>query len=322
MKHFSNTLRTALGATALVALGSTAQADIVHLDDVIVDGSICVGLDCVNGESFGFDTLRLKENNLRIKAQDTSNSASFPTNDWQITFNETSNGGANKFSIDDIDGGRTPFTIEASAPSNSLYVDDGGRLGFGTSTPVVELHVVNGDTPTLRLEQNGSSGFTPQTWDVAGNEAGFFVRDVTNGSTLPFRIIPTAPSQSLVIDADGQVVMGSGTVANAQLHVIAGGAAQNTGTADDVIIQDDGPARMALINTAATVNTAWTFNSNNTLRISAGTDASEFEFTNDGIFGTEGTCMEFNINTAGSQFACTFTVGGGVSCTGVGTTCP
>ena len=155
-----STLRLALGATALTLIGSVASADQVILDDLIVDGSLCVGFDCVNGESFGFDTIRMKENNIRIKAQDTSTSASFPTNDWQLTFNDTSNGGANKFSIDDIDGGRTPFTIEAGAPSHSLYTDDGGRIGFGTATPVVELHVKDGDTPTLRLEQDGSSGFT------------------------------------------------------------------------------------------------------------------------------------------------------------------
>ena len=118
--------------------------DQVFFDDLIVNGSICAGLDCVNGESFGFDTLRLKENNLRIRAQDTSNSASFPTRDWQITFNDSSNGGKNKFSIDDIDGARTPFTIEAGAPSNSLFVEDGGRIGFGTATPTVDLHVVFG----------------------------------------------------------------------------------------------------------------------------------------------------------------------------------
>ena len=32
--------------------------DQVILDDLIVDGSACIGLDCVNGESFGFDTIR------------------------------------------------------------------------------------------------------------------------------------------------------------------------------------------------------------------------------------------------------------------------
>ena len=185
--------------------------DQVIADDLIVQGSACVGMDCVNGESFGFDTLRLKENNLRIKFQDTSNSASFPSRDWQITANDSGNGGQNKFSIDDIDGGRTPFTIEAGAPSHSLYADDGGRVGLGTSTPVVELHVVDGDTPTLRLEQDGSSGFTAQTWDVASNETNFFVRDATNGSRLPFKIRPSAPTNSLFIDTDGDIGLGDAT---------------------------------------------------------------------------------------------------------------
>ncbi len=192
--------------------------DQVINDDLIVTFSACIGNDCVNGESFGFDTLKLKENNLRIKFDDTSNSASFPNNDWQITANDSTNGGANKFSVDDITGGRTPFTIEASAPSHSLYVDDGGRIGLGTSTPVVELHVVDGDSPTLRLEQDGSSGFTPQTWDLAGNETNFFVRDVTNGSKLPFRIRPTAPTNSIYVDTDGDVGMNTSSP-GASLHV-------------------------------------------------------------------------------------------------------
>lgn len=189
-------------------ISSMAQADQVILDDLIVDGSSCVGQDCVNGESFGFDTIRLKENNLRIKFQDTSNSASFPTNDWQLTANDSANGGLNKFSIDDIDGGKTPFTIEAGAPSHSLYVDDGGRIGLGTSTPSVEIHVKDGDTPTLRLEQDGSSGFTAQTWDLAGNETNFFIRDVTNGSKLPFRIRPNAPTSSIDVAANGDIGLG------------------------------------------------------------------------------------------------------------------
>ena len=124
------------------------------------------------------------------------------------------------FSIDDIDGGKTPFTLEAGAPSHSLYVDDGGRLGLGTSTPVVDVHIKSGNTPTLRLEQDGSSGFTPQTWDVAGNEANFFIRDATNGSTLPFRIFPGAPSNALNIEAGtGHVGLGT-TSPDVALHVI------------------------------------------------------------------------------------------------------
>lgn len=209
MNKITNTFAVLLLTTTV------AQADQVILDDLIVNGSACVGQDCINGESFGFDTLRLKENNLRIRAVDTSTTSSFPSNDWQITFNDSANGGANKFSIDDIDGGKTPFTLEAGAPSHSLYVDDGGRVGFGTSIPIVELHTKSGDSPALRLEQDGSAGFTAQTWDVAGNEANFFIRDVTNGSALPFKIIPGAPTNSLYINGresqNGYIGMGTAT---------------------------------------------------------------------------------------------------------------
>jgi hypothetical protein len=189
--------------------GLSGAKDIQHLDDVIISFSLCVGNDCVNGESFGFDTIRLKENNLRIKFQDTSNSASFPSNDWQITANDSSNGGANYFRIDDVTNSRAPFTIEAGTPNHTLYVDSAGRIGIGTSTPVVDIHAVSGNTPTMRLEQDGSSGFTPQTWDVAGNEANFFVRDVTNSSRLPFKIKPGAPTGSLFIAADGDIGFGT-----------------------------------------------------------------------------------------------------------------
>ena len=226
----------AAGDPPLAADDAQIARDQVILDDLIVDGSACIGFDCVNGESFGFDTIRLKENNLRIRFFDTSNTASFPTRDWQITANDTSNGGANKFSIDDIDGGRTPFTIEAGAPSHSLYVEDGGRIGLGTSTPVADVHVKTGNTPTVRLEQDGSSGFSPQTWDVAGNEANFFVRDATNGSTLVFRIIPGAPSNSIYIDAEGDVGLNT-TSPDQELDIEASGPnfrLTNTGAAEGV----------------------------------------------------------------------------------------
>ncbi|MDQ2089293.1 hypothetical protein [Marimonas arenosa] len=210
----------ALGPFLAATLAAGAvQADQVFLDDVIVDGSLCVGFDCVNGESFGFNTIKLKENNLRIKFEDTSSSASFPDRDWQLEANETSNGGQERFAIVDLTASRTPFVIEGNAPSNSLYVDDGGRIGNGTSTPVVQIHSKDGNTPTLRLEQDGSSGFTAQTFDIAANEANFFIRDVTNGSQLPFRIQPGADTNALYIANDNDIGMGAGTNPDASLHV-------------------------------------------------------------------------------------------------------
>jgi len=49
---------------------SVQPVDQVIPDDLIVQGSLCVGFDCVNNENFGFDTIRLKENNTRIKFDD------------------------------------------------------------------------------------------------------------------------------------------------------------------------------------------------------------------------------------------------------------
>ena len=199
--------------------------DIVQADDVIIQGSLCVGLDCVVNESFGFDTIRLKENNTRIKFDDTSTSTGFPNHDWQLTANDSASGGANKFSIEDITAATVPMTITGSAPTNSIFVDSTGRLGLRTATPVLDIHVATSNTPAMRLEQNNSGGFTAQTWDVAGNEANFFVRDVTGGSRLPFRIRPGAPTSSIDINASGNVGIGTASPSE-RLHAFNAGDSQ------------------------------------------------------------------------------------------------
>jgi hypothetical protein len=213
--------------TSSVAAGETlggplsadrALAETVISGDLTVYNSLCVGFDCLANETYGADTIRLKENNLRIHVDDTSTAAGFPNQDWRLEFNSQASGGAEYFRVIDVTANRNIMTLEASAPSNSLVVDNGGRVGFGTANPVVELHVSNGDTPTLRLEQNTSSGFAAQVWDVAGNESNFFVRDATNGSTLPFRIFPGASSSQLIIDDTNRIGMGT-TSPSSALHL-------------------------------------------------------------------------------------------------------
>ncbi len=196
---------------------NVTAADQVIPDDLIVQGSGCFGFDCVNNESFGFDTIRMKENNTRIKFEDTS-VGTFPTNDWQLTANDSASGGASKFSIEDITGAKVPFTVSAGASTNSIFVDSTGRVGFRTSTPVLDLHVSTSNTPAIRLEQTNAGGFTAQTWDIGANEANFFVRDVTGGSKLSFRIRPGAPTSSVDISADGDVGIGTGSP-DTKLHI-------------------------------------------------------------------------------------------------------
>ncbi len=194
----------------------------VFNSDVHIEGSLQIGTGAASGYNFGFDTFVMTEDNLRMYFDDTSASGSFPANDWRFTFNDSSNGGSNFFSIDDVTGGRSPFRIDAGATNNSLYIESGGNVGFGTNNPAVNLHNVEGNTPTLRLEQDGSSGFTPQSWDLAGNEANFFIRDVTNGSRLPFRIQPNTPDNTITLRASGTVGVGTFSPnTNASIHMSA-----------------------------------------------------------------------------------------------------
>ncbi len=78
-------------------------------------------------------------------------------------------------------------------------------MGSEQPRPLSTFHANTSDTPAIRLEQNNSGGFTAQTWDIGANEANFFVRDVTSGSRLSFRIRPGAPTSSIDIAASGNV---------------------------------------------------------------------------------------------------------------------
>ena len=225
-----------------------ATRDFFINDDVVAVGAGCLGSDCVNNEVFGFENLLLKQNNNRIRMDDTSAAVGFPANDWQLRINDDSSGGLNRFSIEDLTAARIPFTILAGAPNDSLVVTATGNVGLGTMAPATELHIVDGDTPTVRLEQDGSSGFTAHTWDVAGNESNFIVRDVTGGNTVPVRIRPGAPSDSIHIATGGNVGIGQSTPTD-RLHILGAATGglliQQTGAGlPQFTLQKDGaPAR-------------------------------------------------------------------------------
>ncbi len=192
-------------------LGEDTHKDQTITDNLIVDGSACIGGDCEDGELFGFHTLILKENNTQIRFEDTSDALAFPRLDWELRANETNNGGADLFTIvqcNDTSCSRN-FTIMGDAPQNAMLIDAEGDLGLGTSVPEVEIHVVDGNSPILRLDQNGSEGYTPQVWDIGANEVQFFIRDETNSSNHPFTIKAGASHYSLYIDAAGNTGLGT-----------------------------------------------------------------------------------------------------------------
>jgi len=173
-------------------------------DDVSAKGGVCAGFDCTSPESYGAATLKLKANNTRLKFEDTSTSPGFPTTDWQLSANDTFSGGLNKFFVEDLTAATVPFLIEGATPTNALYLDSTGRIGFGTSTPAKNLDISDPISPAIRMEQSASPF---QAWDIVANNNNFYVRDV-NHEFNPFIVRPSAGDNALVLDASGRIGLG------------------------------------------------------------------------------------------------------------------
>jgi hypothetical protein len=168
-------------------VGSVSQATGSDIDaDLLVGGSECIGFDCINGETFSADTLKLKENNLRIYFNDTSSTASFPANDWRITANDSSNGGRSYFSIDDATGG-----------NSAVLVAPGGRVGIATA-----------DLPQGKLDVN-------TTVAVSGTGT------VSTNEVARLGTISTAPEMMYIgtISSTGTMVTGNNTYFLDRLYV-------------------------------------------------------------------------------------------------------
>jgi len=154
---------------ALCALPAFSQ-------DLIVDGKACIGTDCAAGETFGQDIQKLKHNNTRLLFEDTSTSVGFPATDWRLTANDTTTGGVNRFSIEDVTAATVPFTIRGAAPSTSLFVSNIGRVGLGTATPDSRLDIEATGTVDIRLTSTGGD-----VWRQTNDAAGFGVELVGSG---------------------------------------------------------------------------------------------------------------------------------------------
>lgn len=83
----------------------------------------------------------------------------------------------------------------------------GASLASADVTQTENLLIETGDTPKVGLKQTNAGGFPSYAWDVAGNEANFFIRDATT-SALLFRMRPGAPTNSLTVGEDGNVGLG------------------------------------------------------------------------------------------------------------------
>ena len=176
-------------------------------DDLIVKGSQCVGFDCTENEVFGLTTLRLKENNLRIFFQDTSTSAQFPRNDWEILANDSANGGKSFLGFADR-GEDVASASGAGVCAGSA--EDGlacGLLGQASCFGVCSLDTFG----VIPCADDGiCTDFNIGTCENAGVCVPF-------GGVI-FRLEAGAPDDSLVIDPSGRLGVGTGNP-RSKLHV-------------------------------------------------------------------------------------------------------
>ena len=135
-------------------------ADEVVLDDQIVDGSLCVGADCMDGEEFDSDTIKIKSSDPQINFQDTSSSASFPTNDWLMGIADDMATGSAFFYITDVESGSNVLHIQAADTggvalgAGSAVVLDAISVGApGAERPIVNVASGINDTDAVNVEQ-------------------------------------------------------------------------------------------------------------------------------------------------------------------------
>ena len=283
--------------------------DQVITDDLIVQGSGCIGDDCVNGETFGSDTLRLDEPIQRVHFDDTS-SGDFPANDWRILINDAEENGDDYFAIEDTTGGTVPFTIEAGVPDDSIHVGENGYVGILIDQPEKSLHIGRVGFPTIRLEE--VNVVLRRTWDVVGGHAFFSIQDVTAGDTRPFKIGVDAPSDSLVISGTGYVGVGTDSP-NQNLHVTGSAGdtqllvEETSGVIDTrslVMLANRGPARLTFNNRDSGVRWNFGMNPYDNFAISLnGSGVTELALDSSGNLSIAGTLSESSSREAKENFA-------------------
>jgi hypothetical protein len=210
----------AASVTVWLAFPSPAQADVVHNDDVIIEGHLCAsdGNNCSNPESYPAGLVL----NADIKIEDDFPAIYFNDvggeRDWEIQVDYAQNGTPSQaFSISHSAEGSTtgdadPFVIENGTGNHLLYLDSLERIGINTSTPGYTVDAVGNrirlrtGSKSIQMRADGSET------DIEAVGADLFLRS-DDGGGIVRRDIVMNPYNS-----DGYVSIGLLTPER-QLHL-------------------------------------------------------------------------------------------------------
>ena len=149
MKSINNLISAT--SVLFLVLSLPVAADQVILDDLIIDGSQCVGQSCADGEVFDFDTIKLKSPTPLIRFVDTSTSAAFPSQDWTMGV------------VDSPSDTSIFFVKDANADTNVLQLSAsaGGGVALGAGAELVDNSVSVGAAGTERRIIHVADGVNP-----------------------------------------------------------------------------------------------------------------------------------------------------------------
>lgn len=177
-------LLTTIAISSLI-YGLPVMADDVILDDLIVDGSLCVGATCVNAEEFDFDTIKLKADSPQIRFDDTSASASFPSNDWLMSVTPDATM-TSVFSIIDATASVPVLQMGADATTGGVAIGPNAELvanaisvgAAGNERRII--HVATGTTATDAVNLAQFDAFKTTAAAAANAELTAFNTEITN----------------------------------------------------------------------------------------------------------------------------------------------
>ncbi len=202
----------------------TAAAQTIN-DDLVVDGTACIGFSClVDGDEGSFaDGVRLKGDGLGILFEDVYGGTT-SERDWIV---RTGAIGTDNFEIVDLGEGQidVPFSIQGGAPSDALVLLANGdvlmpnastRLGIGTGSPGAKLHLFSGQTTDVFVSAgpdplNGPAFNFGYGGASFGRGAAYLnVRpDASATAPNPSLRFLTANAQRVIIDNEGNIGFGS-----------------------------------------------------------------------------------------------------------------